>query len=84
MVIKVGIEFAVGLVVDADAGMPPVFSVSRECYCATTVVDGIAAELVGVTATVTSWLLLSLPEGIVAVGDEQDEPLFEPNGRCVG
>ena len=55
-----GFEFAVGLVVDADAGVPFGIGAAFGSSAAAAVADGITVEFYGVAAAVTDLLLLFL------------------------
>ena len=81
---EVGFEFAVGPVVDADAGVPLGIGAAFGCLAAAAVADGITGEFDRVAAAVADLLLLFLLEGMVAVGDEEDEPTLEPDVLHVG
>ncbi len=84
LVEKMGFQLAVRSVVNADAGVPFGGAAAFRCQAAAAVADGVTGELDGVAATVADLVFLLFLEGMMTVGDEQQEPAFEADVLHVG
>ena len=81
---EVAFELLVGWTVDADAGVPLGFAAALGGNGASSIGNGVAFETDWVTTAVADLVSLLLPESVVALGCQKDEPVSVSDVLHVG